>query len=478
MLIRFVTSNFLSFNEEKEFNMLAGSFRTHKHHVYKAGKLNVLKGAALYGANGAGKSNLVKAIDYLQKMVENGGVEKSINSQKFKLDKTKVNEPAEFEIEFYFKGKIYAYGVSVNDNIIEKEWLYISGIDKEDKLVFERKTLESGKPNVKLGKSNTKRSTSNIKLTKPNIRFRFGRPSIRFGQSYIKTKKDELLVELMEDNLLLSNELLLGKTDNLKMIDVENVREWIEDYLMIIYPETKLSILLPGIALSANFTGRTNYLSDWISKFDTGVDELGWESIDFETYFNNDDEKYVNDTIDTIQKEGHVFILTDKENVIAFEEDGRYVVKKIISIHQDENGNKVNFDLSEESDGTQRLLDFIPAVDGILNNGITYVIDEIDQSLHPELLQTLVKKIMDEPNTKGQLIFTTHESNLLDLNIFRQDEIWFAEKDKGGSTNLYSLSEYKPRYDLDIRKGYLKGRFGAIPFMGDLEKLNWSKNDA
>ena len=82
---------------------------------------------------------------------------------------------------------------------------------------------------------------------------------------------------------------------------------------------------------------------------------------------------------------------------------------------------------------------------------------------------------MSEENTKGQLIFTTHESNLLDLDIFRQDEIWFVKKNKSiGSSNIYSLSEFKPRYDLDIRKGYLKGRFGAIPFLANLEDLNWS----
>ena len=80
---------------------------------------------------------------------------------------------------------------------------------------------------------------------------------------------------------------------------------------------------------------------------------------------------------------------------------------------------------------------------------------------------------MEDDTTKGQLIFTTHESNLLDFTIFRQDEIWFAEKNKLGATQLYSLSEYKPRYDLDIRKGYLKGRFGAIPFTSELKKLNW-----
>ncbi|MBC7554628.1 MAG: AAA family ATPase, partial [Taibaiella sp.] len=110
---------------------------------------------------------------------------------------------------------------------------------------------------------------------------------------------------------------------------------------------------------------------------------------------------------------------------------------------------------------------------------ITYIVDEIDQSLHPALLYKLIQKIMADTETKGQLIFTTHDSNLLDLNIFRQDEIWFAEKDKmKGSTQLYSLNEYKPRYDLDIRKGYLKGRFGAIPFLANLDELNWHDHGA
>ena len=83
---------------------------------------------------------------------------------------------------------------------------------------------------------------------------------------------------------------------------------------------------------------------------------------------------------------------------------------------------------------------------------------------------------MNEPETKGQLVFTTHESNLLDLDIFRQDEVWFVEKDSEiKCSRLYSLSEFKPRYDLDIRRGYLKGRFGGIPFLANLEELNWSE---
>jgi len=440
MLIRFVTSNFLSFNEEKEFNMLAGSFRTHKHHVYKAGKLNVLKGAAIYGANGAGKSNLVKAIDYLKQMVVNGGLEKSINSQKFKLDKTKADAPTEFEIEFFYKRKIYAYGVSVNGNVVEKEWLYISGIDKEDKLIFERKTLKSGKSKIK------------------------------FGKSYIKTKKDELLIELMGDNLLLEHELLLGKYENLKISDIDNVVEWVSKWLIIIYPKSRANVLVYGMTKVDDFA---NFVNDVLKTFDTGIKKLEVKDIDFDVYFAEEEQVKKRELLEDI-KDGNSILSSNKyETVVVNKENNKNIVKKAIAIHNDFDNNNIDFDLSEESDGTRRLLDFIPAFDGILNANITYVIDEIDQSIHPELLQTLVKKIMDEPNTKGQLIFTTHESNLLDLNIFRQDEVWFAEKDKGGSTNLYSLSEFKPRYDLDIRKGYLKGRFGAIPFTGDLKQLNW-----
>jgi len=168
-----------------------------------------------------------------------------------------------------------------------------------------------------------------------------------------------------------------------------------------------------------------------------------------------------------------MIITADNEHILAINENSNFLIKKIVALHYNNKKNKVLFDLSEESDGTRRLLDFIPAFYGILNEDVTFVIDEIDQSIHPALLYDLVKKIMNDTTTKGQLLFTTHEANLLDLSIFRQDEIWFAEKNKASATELYSLSEYRPRYDLDIRKGYLKGRFGAIPFTANLKKLKW-----
>lgn len=156
-------------------------------------------------------------------------------------------------------------------------------------------------------------------------------------------------------------------------------------------------------------------------------------------------------------------------------ENDKYVVKRVVTSRAVDN-KEVLFEIKEESDGTQRLFDFIPMIDNLLKYDCTYVVDEFDRSLHPFLLQKLVRKIMSS-KTMGQLVFTTHEASLLDCKIFRADEIWFVEKDKEKqSTQLYTLSEFKPRYDLDIEKGYLNGRFGAIPFLSKLEDLNWENH--
>jgi hypothetical protein len=133
----------------------------------------------------------------------------------------------------------------------------------------------------------------------------------------------------------------------------------------------------------------------------------------------------------------------------------------------------IDFDIIEESDGSRRLLDIVPSIDFAFNEDMTFIIDEINHSMHPSLTKELISLFLNKESSKGQIIFTTHESNLLDLNLFRQDEIWFTEKKSDGSTSMYPLSDFKPRYDLDIKKGYLQGRFGAIPFLGNLKDLNW-----
>lgn len=446
MLIRFIVNNFLSFDEEMEFNMLAGPFKTHKHHVYNAGKVDVLKASAIYGANGAGKSNLIKAIEFLQDAVKAGGLFKSVNDKKFKLNKGNESKPISFELEFSIDKTIYAYGVSFNQNTVNEEWLYESGIATNDKLIFERKSSKSGKPNIKI------------------------------AEKYRKTQKQKLLIELMEENLLKSNELFLGKSEELKIDLLSSIKNKIDNQIVIIHPGSKYHSLVPPLTTSKKFKAFANEL---LTTFDTGVRELGVETLDFEKFFGDDDDELKKELVEIIESGQTVSLNINAGGVIVTKEKGKLIVKKVVAQHLDRDSKKVSFDLNEESDGTQRLLDFIPAFDGMLHNEVTFIIDEIDQSLHPALLKALIRKIMADDKTKGQLIFTTHESNLLDLDIFRQDEVWFVEKDKQTSgSQLYSLSEFKPRYDLDIRKGYLKGRFGAIPFLAHLEDLKWQTNYA
>ncbi|MCF6185804.1 MAG: ATP-binding protein [Bacteroidales bacterium] len=320
--------------------------------------------------------------------------------------------------------------------------MYISGINSEDKLIFERKTAKNGKS------------------------------KIDFNKTLLKTQKDKLLIQLMEENLLQENELLISKVKEVNKIDLKNVNEWIINNLVIIYPQSKFSGLVPFLLDSINFKKFTNSL---LSTLKTGVNELDIKNISFDNFIGIDDEDFKNELKDELKNGEKVIIPSENEHILAINEDNNFIIKRIAALHYNNNKDRVLFDLSDESDGTRRLLDFIPAFYGILKEDVTFIIDEIDQSIHPALLYDLIKKIMGDNTTKGQLIFTTHESNLLDFSIFRQDEIWFAEKNQGSATILYSLSEYKPRYDLDIRKGYLKGRFGAIPFTTELKKLNWDE---
>lgn len=445
MLIRFVVENFLSFRDELEFNMLAGNFRNHKHHIYED-KLKLLRSAAIYGSNGAGKSNFVKAMEFFQNLVETGSVDQSINKNKFKLDVDKQSKPVYFEIELIVDSKAYRYGIELDKSIVLSEWLVKSGVNKKDIVIFEREFDDDGKP------------------------------KISFHNKYQKTSKQKLLIELLKENLLKKNELLLAKNETLGIDIISKFKEKILNDIIIIHPESRFNSLVAHFSLSDTFKNFSNSL---LKTFDTGIEELSIENFTLNSYFGEDDEEKVKEIHNSLEDEGDGLIMHHNgDDIYCIKEQKGVFVKKLMTSHIDDQGSMTNFDIQNESDGTKRLLDFLPAIKGVLNNEFTFIIDEIDNSLHPTLLKSLISKIMKEENTSGQLIFTTHESNLLDLDIFRQDEIWFVEKDKRGSSIMYSLSDYKPRYDLNIQKGYLKGRFGAIPFLADLEKLKWKNYDS
>ena len=200
-------------------------------------------------------------------------------------------------------------------------------------------------------------------------------------------------------------------------------------------------------------------------------------------FFSKDEIESVNELFDDSEdgSKNEIVPMTSirgRDQIVVVKEGDDVFVKQLKLTHYDNTGASTDFEIDDESDGTSRLLDFIPAFRDILTTNKVILVDEIERSIHPLLIKELIRKFSEDKKSKGQLIFTTHESNLLDQDIFRQDEIWFVEKSPKGNTDLYSLSDYKEHNTIDIRKGYLNGRYGSIPFLGNLADLNWHKYDS
>lgn len=448
MLIRVVATNFKSYGEETEFNMLPSSnVRRYDWHVHDVAKgTNVLRTAVIYGANGAGKSCLVKALGRIQEMVVNGSVPPA-----FFRDANKFNDadtPVTLEVEFGTGINQYSYGVSYRGNVCIEEWLYSTL--KKPECVFERKhDANTGKTSIKL-------------------------EAIKKDDA-----KNRLLVSLLEDNLLKSDELLLSKHDVVKNEHITDAYKWITTKLQILYPETHSTSIFDERYSDDSFRMQSEKL---IAALDLGIDALTLKDEDIETFKLRVAEwpeliQGIDRIIKRLSKrpEGEQAVLLDSGvfTVSIRREGGKFYARRVQARHEVKN-SVYDFELKEESDGTQRIFDFIPMVKSVKTEEYTYVIDELDRSLHPTLVRALVSKIIVDKNMKGQLIFTTHDAGLLDGKVFRNDEIWFAEKDRETqNTHLYTLDEFKPRADLDIEKGYLNGRFGAIPFLAKLNELNW-----
>jgi AAA15 family ATPase/GTPase len=176
-----------------------------------------------------------------------------------------------------------------------------------------------------------------------------------------------------------------------------------------------------------------------------------------------------------------VFSGPEGEEVIVDVSSRKDVVQfhKILTMHDATKGRAVAFSLSEESDGFRRLLNLLPALYRVKAGGGVFVVDELERSMHPMLARKFIEFFLNVADVaRSQLIFTTHESTLLDQDLMRRDAIWFAEKDDAGASHLYSLADFHVRTDLDIEKGYFAGRFGAVPFLGGIDRLIEQQADA
>jgi uncharacterized protein len=258
---------------------------------------------------------------------------------------------------------------------------------------------------------------------------------------------------------------------------VKQVYNWFITYIVTINQSVSLGHLI------VMYPAINEFVKNYIKKFNIGIDDFESLTYSFNEYFGENNTQLKNELKEKLKTEPFVELekhlgLADikSKTTVATIENDNYVIKKLVIYHLDDKNNKIPFNPDEESDGTIRLWDLLPAIYWVLNTPCIVIIDEMENNIHPYLLKELIRKFSENKETKGQLIFTTHESNLLDQEIFRQDEIWFAEKNTEGATSLFPMSDFNVRYDLDIRKGYLNGRFGAIPFLSNFNDLNWKPN--
>jgi hypothetical protein len=458
MLIQLTIQNFLSFRDEVTFSMVGvNSDQQHIDHLAEdaGGKgRSILPIGAIYGANAAGKSNLIEAISFAKNLVVQGTrSSQTIPVSPFKLgDYSK--QPSKFEFIFTHQGTQYSYGFTLNRDQIFEEWLY--GIPEGKKLevmYFERVTSSKKETTVEYG--------SKLK-----------------GRS----KKHQQFLDFIAEGTR-PNQLFLTESLERNVVILKPIFDWFRKVLTIIPAEADFRGLEMGILSDESFT---DFLSEFLKFAGTGIDSIVTEEVelDFERQFPTMPKVLRDNLIQALnQAEKNTMAMIENLGGTRFllfkDDESQVILIQLRTRHRSEDGEFVDFSIEEESEGTQRLINLIPAL-FLLKQEEEKVIflDELDRRLHPLLSRNFVQVAINCRDKKNQLIFTTHDTNLLDLDLLRRDEIWFVEKSEQGVSNLYSLAVFKMRPDLKIEKGYLNGRFGAIPFFGNPESLGWLNCEA
>lgn len=429
MLIRFSVENWMSFQSKITFSSISTRERQHSSRVPKInmGKLNfgILPIAAIYGGNASGKTNLFKALRFAKKLIVEGTQPNNlIPTDPYKLGSADtINEVVKFEFELLIKEIIYILSFSINQKAVLKERL-IKITKGREKVLYDRRDNE---PNFDLS-------------LKENQELAFAFKGTR------------------------NNQLFLTNSVSQQIDLFKPVQDWFRCCLVLISPYSKFD---PFGEFFAKGSPLSTSMNKMLPQLDTGITHLGGEEVSFENLLLPEPLKM---RIKEELPEGFTGTLTTptNESFVITRKNGILTVKKLVSYHVNSEGKQIKFDIRQESDGSQRIIDLLPAFLDLSQAQFekVYFIDEVDRSLHPLLIRELLEYYLTNcsNNSRSQLLFTTHNVLLMDQELLRRDEMWITERDAQGASTLYSFSDYKDvRYDKDIRKSYLQGRLGGIP---------------
>lgn len=423
MLLEFSVGNYLSFKHKATLSMLATSIKEHVDtNIFSTERYDLLKGAVIYGANASGKSNMVRAMSTMRRLVLQSFEQSSaddLDITPFLLNTDTEHKPSFFEAVFLIDNIRYRYGFEVDNQNVRAEWLFEAPKNKEKPLFL--------------------REEDGIEVMK----------GFTEGRNLEERTRN--------------NALFLAVTDQFNGKISQKIMKWFDNFISISglshegYKGVTFGML--------EYKQTRNTLLDFYKKLDLGFEEINISKKQF------DPKELPSDMSENLIKQ----LITDLEG--AYKIDIKTIHKK----YNDKNKvvGSVEFDMrSQESSGTNKLFNISGPIFDVLNDGGLLVVDELDASLHP-LLTLAITKFFNSSEfnqNNAQLIFATHDTNLLYYGNYRRDQIYFVEKDEYGASDIYSLVEYKEdgktiRKDRSFEKDYIEGRYGAIPFIGNLSNI-------
>ena len=423
MLLEFSVGNFLSFKEIKTLNLVAASISDYKDsNVINTERHSLIKGAVIYGANASGKSNFIRAMSTMKRIVMsfNQPSTKILNVTPFLLSTETEKAASHFEVLFQILNIRYRYGFEVTNKEITAEWLYEAKKNAE-KLLFIREGDD-----------------------------------IEISALY---KEGENLEEKTRKNAL-----FLSVVDQFNGPIAKRIMKWFDNFITISGLSHEDYEMVTFKMLENAKTAMP--LIEFYRNLDLGFDSLKISKKEF------DPKEIPQNTPEALVK----LLVKDLEGAFKF---------SITTLHKKfDKDNKFvkneEFDMrSQESAGTNKVFNISGPVFDVLQDGGVLIIDELDSSLHPLLTLAITKLFNSEIENKknAQLIFSTHDTNLFSYGKYRRDQIYFVEKDSYGASDLYSLVEYKEengkkiRNDRSFESDYIQGRYGAIPYIGNLSKI-------
>ena len=416
MLIEFSVANFMSIKERQTFSLVASKSTdmadTHTFDAsLAAGKNNIrlLRSAAIYGANAAGKTNLLLAFKTMRSVVVKSGLEQlrggPLPARPFMLDSKTRNAPSEFEMHFIADGVRHQYGFSITQEQVREEWLIAYPRNRAQRW-FER-TWSSDKREYE---------------------WEFG--AFLSGEKSLWKKSTR------------DNALFLSTAVQLNSQQLQPLYDWFTN-----------NTPSPGsLALNCN-PGSSPYGKEKVLNFlraaDLDIDDLYVKKKALSR------DELPRDLPEHVQQ----FFVKEMESEAVYE---------IATVYTDTDGKPVTLDFGDESMGTRKMFAFAGYWIDALNKGRVIFVDELHEHLHLKLVKFLVELFHNDKTNphNAQLVFTTHETAMLDQKIMRRDQIWFCEKNKRGETAVYPLTDFSPRKGREnLELGYLSGAYGALPYI-------------